>query len=146
MAEGKIVLRDVANKEASISMVGIASPDDIDTIANVVLNYTHAVQSKRVFTEPYNIGTKALDGAYCAVEDKAELHFRNLDLTERKRQPFTFKLPAPVASMFELVANKGYRVTKAVGDEIATKIGTAIGANVRFEYGVLHARRLTKKV
>lgn len=109
-----------------------------DLLSELLTTYSDGQVSRLgdVFSDPVAIDeTKFATAPYMFVDQKAVVTLRDSEGGHHK-----IEIPCPKASMFENVPEKGWRVTQAVGLNIATKLTDMGGYELTFVVGKLKSK------
>ncbi len=99
--------------------------------------YTDAKITDCYYVEVESTGDTAEGAHPNSVERYARVQFQAVDDTSADPSVW-LKIPAPVESMFEAVEDKGYRITEAVGAELARIYSKITGMKLVFVDGWLY--------
>jgi len=115
--------------------------DDLKAIAEKYSNARctgSGTTNKKTFTMPEDfLGTIDIDQGFDTVDQKAVCMFRNTGTGQSIRM----SIPAPKSSLFTKTLEQGYRITPAIGAEIAADMSAILGYTVIFESGWLIGKK-----
>jgi len=123
---------DTAGVRASFQIDGVDDKSKLTTLATALQTYCDADLRTRHFHDVAVDATAPVhNGVESGCEFKAVIQYYDNDLNDYHQ----FELPGPKASMFEVVAGLGDRVTALAGNAVVALIETATGGDLAFTKG-----------
>lgn len=110
-----------------------ASLQSVSDFAQYLDQYTNASITRISQTNAMELGTEEGSGDYGVIEFYAHILLRCMEDGEL----YGVNIPAPVASMFEQVEGRGWRVKQAIGDAIAAEYARLSGLTIEFHDSAL---------
>lgn len=132
MGLSTITCIDTAAVRANFQVEGVSTKGALTTLATALQAYSDTDLRTRHFHDMVEVvGTPVRNGPESSCEFKAVIQYYDND----NNKYHMFELPGPKASLFEVVAGQGERVTSVGGNAIIALLATATGLDLAFVKG-----------